>query len=110
MAKMTCTLDKIRPFAFLKIESDFDLLFSFSGYKGLKTGPIGPETVPALDSNPIILRTSIFLDMRFSLQGTEGSDLTSHQKSRKSLEPLLRKIENTSISATFCHFFQNRAI
>ena len=37
---MTSTLDKIYPFGFLKIESDIDLLFSFSRYKRLKTRPV----------------------------------------------------------------------
>ena len=104
---LTWGISKVLSFGFLKIQSDFELLFWFPRYKRLKRGPNGKMTYPALDSNPIISRKRFFLDLRFSLKGREGSHLTSHKKSRKSLEPFLRKIEKTSIFATFWHFFQN---
>ena len=107
MRNLTWGTSKVLSFSFLKIQSDFELLFWFPRYKRLKRGPNGKMTYPALDSNRIISRKRFFLDLRFSRKGREGSHLTSHKKSRKSLEPILRKIEKTSIFATFWHFFQN---
>ena len=107
MRNLTWGTSKVLSFSFLKIQSDFELLFWFPRYKRLKRGPNGKMTYPALDSNRIISRTRFFLDMRFSPHGRNGLDLSSLKKSRKSLEPFLRKIEKTSIFATFWHFFQN---
>ena len=68
-------------FDFLKIQSDFDLLFWFRRYSRLKSGPEGPDTYPAPDSGPNISRTRFFPNMGFSPWVREGLDLSSFKKS-----------------------------
>ena len=68
-------------FDFLKIQSDFDLLYWFRRYSRLKSGPEGPDTYPAPDSGPNISRTRFFPNMGFSPWVREGLDLSSFKKS-----------------------------
>ena len=78
---LTSNVLKDPSFDFLKIQSDFDLLFWFRRYSRLKSGPEGPDTYPAPDSGPNISRTRFFPDMRFSPWVREGLDLSSCKKS-----------------------------
>ena len=66
---------------YLKIQSDFGLLFSFPRSLLLKSGPEGPETYPAPNLGPNISRTRFFPDMRFLPWVREGLDLSSCKKS-----------------------------
>ena len=84
MPNLTCNVLKVPSSDFMKIQSDFDLLFSFPRYSHSKSGPVGPETYPTQDLGPNISRTRFFPDMRFSPKGREGLGLTSYQKSEKS--------------------------
>ena len=107
MRNLTLNVLKVSSSDFMKIQSDFDLLFLFPSYSHLKSGPVGPDTYPAQDLGPNILRTKFFPDMRFSRKGREGLDLTSYQKSEKSNDQFSRKFRKTSIFTIFWHFFQN---
>ena len=91
---------------FMKIQSDFHLLFSFPRYSRLKSGPVSPETYPAQDLGPNISRTRFFPDMRFSPQSREGLDLTPYWKSGKSNDRFSRKFRKTSIFTIFGTFFK----
>ena len=78
---LTSSDPKDPSFDFLKIQSDFDLLYWFRRYSRLKSGPEGPDTYPAPDSGSNIWRTRFFPDMRFSPWVREGLDLFSCKKS-----------------------------
>ena len=93
-------------FDFLKIQSDFDLLFWFRRYSRLKSGPEGPETYPAPDSGPNISRTRFFPDMRFSPWVRKGLDLFPSKNKNKSVVLFLRKFGKTSIFTIFGTFFK----
>ena len=49
MENLTGGISKVLSFDFMKIQSDFDLLFSLPRYSRLKSGPVGPKTYPAQD-------------------------------------------------------------
>ena len=106
MPNLTLNVLKVPSSDFMKIQSDFDLLFSFLRYSRLKSGPAGRNTYPAQNLGPNISRTRIFSDIQFSLKDRKGLELTSYQRSENSLEPFLRKIGKTSIFTVFWHFFQ----
>ena len=88
-------------FDFLKIQSDFDLLFWFRRYSRLKSGPEGPDTYPAPDSGPNISRTRFFPDMRFSPWVREGLDLSS---CKKSIHIIGLDFQRNSKNLNFHHF------
>ena len=106
MRNLTSIILKVSSSDFMKIQADFDLLFLFPSYSHLKSGPVGPDTYPAQDLGPNILRTKFFPDMRFSQKGREGLHLTSYQRLEKSNDQFSRKFRKTSIFTIFWHFFQ----
>ena len=81
MRNLTSNDLKDPSFDFLKIQSEFDLLYWFGRDARVKRGPEGPDTYPAPDSGPNIWRTRFFPDMQFSPWVREGLDLSSCKKS-----------------------------
>ena len=106
MENRTGGISKVLSFDFMKIQSDFDSLFSFPRYSRLKSGPVGPETYPAQYLGPNSSRTRFFPDMRFSPQGRQGLDLSFQAK--KSMHQRVRfssKVQKPPFSPFFGTFF-----
>lgn len=94
---MKPTLEKIWTSDILKIESDFDLLFSFPSYKHSKNGP----KMPKFDTLPPKSKTGFFPDMQFSPKRAHYCPLRACRKSKKSIEPFLREKETCDFSPNF---------
>ena len=80
MQNLTKGTLKVSSLDFMKIQSDYNLLFLFPRYSRLKSWPVGPETYPAQDRGLNISITRCFPDMQCSPKCREGVDLTSHEK------------------------------